>query len=263
MRIAIAGKGGVGKTTVAALLARTLSQGGRQVTAVDADPDANLAAALGVDEVQRRAIVPLAQMLDLVEQRTGVRPGSGSGSMFRLNPKVDDLHDRFGVGGADGVTVLVLGSIRGPASGCFCPESALLKHLLRHLCLQDGQALVLDMEAGIEHLGRSTVERVDALMVVVEPSLASVHTAATIHTLATGLGVSRIEAVINKARNDVQIARVREELERCDIPVAAVVPFDDSAFTWDLSGQLPDLDSEGPLVRAIGAFAKDLEATVG
>jgi len=154
LKIAVSGKGGVGKTTVAAVLASLYAREGKKVVAVDADPASSLPAALGVPEQQRKGIVPLSQMLDLIEERTGARPGE-TPSFFSLNPRVDDLVERYAVRGEGDIDILVLGTIQAPGSGCFCPESALLKGLLRHLILEDQHVVVINLEAGLEHLGRS------------------------------------------------------------------------------------------------------------
>ncbi len=150
MKIAISGKGGVGKTTFAALLIKNLSEMGHKVLAIDADPDANLATALGIDHAEK--IVPISEMKDLVEERTGAKPGS-IGQMFKLNPKVDDLPDALSYK-LDGIKFMRLGGITKGGGGCICPESTLLKALVTHLVLLRDEDLVMDMEAGIEHLGQ-------------------------------------------------------------------------------------------------------------
>lgn len=236
LKIAVAGKGGVGKTTIACALARLYARGGSRVIAVDADPDSNLASALGISKAARDRIVPLSQMYDLIEERTGVRPGASFGGIFRLNPKVDDLLGRYGVMGDDGVLLLVLGTIQNAASGCFCPENALLKGLMRHLLLKKEEVLIMDMEAGIEHLGRGTAEKVDLLLVVVEPGQRSLETAARVKALGSQLGIGGLGAVLNKTKSRVEEEIVDGALKEMGIPLLGTVPYDEGIAKSDLEG---------------------------
>jgi CO dehydrogenase maturation factor len=237
LKIAVSGKGGVGKTTVAALLAAQYAKAGMDVIAVDADPASSLPAALGVPEDVRAGIVPLSRMLDLIEERTGARPGEGYGGMFSLNPKVDDLVERYAVQGIDGVKIMVLGTIKAPGSGCFCPESSLLKNLMSYLVLEDEHIVILDMEAGLEHLGRSTVRSVDVLLVVVEPGRRSVETAVRIAEMGRSLGVGKVLAVLNKVSDDAQEAELRSLLDEGGIGTAAVIRYDAGLISGDLAGR--------------------------
>jgi len=175
-KVAIAGKGGVGKTTLSAALCRDLARSGERVLAVDADPNNCLGRALGIPEGILSGIAPLSEMTELLAERAGKAEGGG---FFALNPRVDDLLERFGVEHA-GVSLLVMGTVDEPGAGCVCPESAVLKALLRHLVGLEEYSLVLDMEAGLEHLGRGTAQHVGALLIVVEPTSASARTAGRI-----------------------------------------------------------------------------------
>jgi CO dehydrogenase maturation factor len=239
LRLAIAGKGGVGKTTVTALLARELARRGNRVVAVDADPAGSLPAALGLDQVKREQIVPISQMLDLIEERTGVRPGDGYGGMFRLNPQVDDILDRYGVEAGPNVRLLVLGTIESGGSGCFCPESTLLRALMDHLVLKSEDVLIIDAEAGLEHLGRASTKRVDLMLTVVEPGMRSVETAAKVASLASEVGVKRISAVLNKVRSKDEEETLRMALAERNMDVMAVLGFDDRLVGYDLAGAIP------------------------
>lgn len=200
MKLAITGKGGVGKTTLASLLAGVYAADGHQVLAIDADPDANLAAALGFPADVVTDIVPIADMKELVEERTGMKPGT-IGGFFKLNPRVDDIPDRF-CATRDGIKLLVLGSVQHGGAGCICPESVLLKSLVRHLLLGRKEVVILDMEAGLEHLGRGTASGVDAFIVVVEPGLRSLQTAVAIKKLAGEIGIQHCYAVGCKVTGD-------------------------------------------------------------
>ena len=162
MKIAVSGKGGVGKTTVSGLLALVFADQGRQVLAVDADPSPCLADVLGVPEELQVALHPIAEMDALIEERTGAKPGT-TGGFFTLNPRVDDIPERFSVLHR-GVRLLEMGSVDLGGAGCICPESAMLKTLFTHLLFRDDDILILDMYAGVEHLGRATVDFVDALI---------------------------------------------------------------------------------------------------
>ena len=199
MKLAITGKGGVGKTTLSALLAQVYADQGRDVLAVDADPSPCLAGALGFPDELREKLHPIAEMDDLIYERTGAKPGT-VGGFFTINPRVDDIPERFSVV-YRGVRLLEMGAVDLGGSGCICPESAMLKTLFTHLLFRKDDILILDMYAGVEHLGRATVDFVDALLVVVEPTRRSLGTAAQINKLAHDIGLNRIWLVGNKVRN--------------------------------------------------------------
>ena len=200
MKLAITGKGGVGKTTLTALIAQAYADLGRQVLAVDADPSPCLAGALGFPEELRAQLHPIAEMDALIEERTGAKPGT-VGGFFTLNPRVDDIPERFSVLHR-GVRLLEMGSVELGGSGCICPEAAMLKTLFTHLLFRKDDVLLLDMYAGVEHLGRATVDFVDAMLVVVEPTRRSLGTAAQIKKLANDIGLMRLYLVGNKVRNE-------------------------------------------------------------
>ena len=190
MKIAISGKGGVGKTTLTALLAQVYADAGRDVLAVDADPSPCLAGALGFPAELRARLRPIVEMSDLIEERTGAKPGT-VGGFFTLNPRVDDLPERFSAKHR-GVRLLEMGAVEIGGSGCICPEGAMLKTLMTHLLFRKDDVLMLDMYAGVEHLGRATVDFVDAMIIVVEPTRRSIGTAAQIKKLAADIGLKRL-----------------------------------------------------------------------
>ena len=198
MKIAITGKGGVGKTTFAATLARMYADEGRSVLAADADPDANLGLALGFSEEELEEIVPISKMRKLVEERTGADEFN---KLFRLNPKVDDIPDKYAKS-RNGVKLLVLGTVETGGGGCVCPEHVMLKRIISHLMLRSTDVVVLDMEAGLEHLGRGTTSGMDQFIVVIEPGARSVQTYKNVKRLAADLGVSQVRVVANKVRSE-------------------------------------------------------------
>ena len=220
MKLAISGKGGVGKTTLAALLAQVYADAGRDVLAVDADPAPCLAGALGFPDVLRARLHPISEMDELIEARTGAKPGT-SGGFFTINPRVDDLPERFSVVHR-GVRLLEMGSVDVGGSGCICPESAMLHTLFTHLLFRKDDILLLDMYAGVEHLGRATVDFVDALLVVVEPTRRSLATARQIKKLAADIGLTRLWLVGNKIRNDEEADFLRQD----SLPLLGMLPAD-------------------------------------
>ncbi|NIA12451.1 MAG: AAA family ATPase [Nitrospiraceae bacterium] len=246
MKIAISGKGGTGKTTLAALLARTLANEGRPVIAVDADPDANLASALGL--APGEAPKPISQMRELIRERTDSREGYGS--YFKINPDVRDLPERFSRE-VNGVRLLTLGGVSTGGSGCICPESALLKALVTHLLLRPDEVVILDMEAGIEHLGRATAQAVTVMIIVVEPGQRSLQTAQTIRRLAGEIHVPRLGVVVNKIPPGLDINRITPYLD--GLPLLGTLSLDPDIAEADLEGQSPltGTDRQTQEVRAI------------
>lgn len=246
MKLAVAGKGGVGKTTIVALLAREAARRGYRVLAVDADPDANLATALGFPE----PVAPLANEEELVAER------AGSGGFVRLNPTVDDIPDRYAVE-REGIRLLVLGGIRGGGQGCACPANVLLKSLLAHLLLAERDVVLLDMEAGIEHLGRGTVRGVDALLLVVESDRKTLETARRTVDLARQIGIQRILAVVNRIHDDDDLPLVRAELPS-GIPILEAVPYLDSLRVASRRGPVHDDVSPSSVSRLFERLEAEL-----
>lgn len=231
MKIAVTGKGGVGKSTVVGLLARALADDGWKVLAIDADPDANLASAIGIAPERIAHMTPISKMTDLARERTGA--AATGGAHFILNPKVDDIPDEFCVEHA-GIKMLLMGTVNHAGTGCVCPQHALVRTLLRHILTRRKECVLIDMEAGIEHFGRGTVEAVDLLIVVVEPGARSFQTARQIEQLARELGIGRIAYVANKVSGDRDEAFIGEQAAHCD--VLAMLPFDISIQAADQAG---------------------------
>jgi len=238
MKYAVSGKGGVGKTTFSALLIRTLNEQGKHVLAIDADPDANLAAALGVPNPDK--ITPIAEMKELIFERTGAQPGT-VGGFFKLNPRVDDLPDSLSAK-LENIKLMRLGSVKKGGAGCLCPESTLLRALIMHVVLGRDEVVVMDMEAGIEHLGRATAQAVDRLIVVVEPGRRSLDTAEHIRQLASEIGLSNIAVVGNKIRTAKDEEYLKSNLS--DFEFLGFMPYDDALIEADLNGLSPfDVDA--------------------
>jgi len=241
MKIAISGKGGVGKTTLAGVMARILAHRGRKVLAIDADPDSNLASAIGLPKEALAKLSPIASMTSMIEERTGAKKGS-YGTMFKLNPKVDDIPDDMGVS-YQGVKLLLLGCIPQGGGGCFCPENVLLKNLVRHLLVQREEALIIDMEAGLEHLGRGSTGYVDALVIVVEPGQRAMNTARQIKKLGEDLKIKNTMIVGNKVTSEEDRRLIEEQLS--DFPVLGHMSFNPKILQADREGKSPyDIDEK-------------------
>jgi CO dehydrogenase maturation factor len=243
MKIAVTGKGGVGKTTLAGTLARLLARDGLDVLAIDADSDMNLASALGIDIPPS----PLTDYKEFIDERAG-----GPAGMFKLNPKVDDVVERFGITGPDGVRMLVMGTVEKGGSGCMCPASSFLRALMKHVVFKESSFVILDMEAGIEHLGRGTTRGIDLMIIVVEPGSRSIETASRIKDLAGDIGIGRLAAVINKIR-DAEIKEIESRLDSMGIPILGSIPYDNSMITADLNNQSP-VETEGSALEALKAI---------
>ncbi len=231
MKIAVSGKGGVGKTTVTALLAHILAEN-HQVSVVDADPTLNLAMALGVPGSQVAQLTPLAEMKELIQERVG----ASGGGFFKLNPKVDDLADRISFT-YKGIRLLTVGTITSGGAGCACSENVLLRAFLSHLLLEEQEVVLVDMEAGLEHLGRRTIQAVDALLVVVEPGQRSIGVAKRIKHLSADIGLKRVLVVGNKIKSadDAQIIKRHFPAEE----ILGLISYSPEILAADLEGVSP------------------------
>lgn len=239
MKIAISGKGGSGKTTLAGVMALILGDRGKKVIAIDADPDSNLASALGIDEMDVRSAQPLASMEEFIAERTGTKKGE-YGGFFQLNPRVDDIPDRFSITRGN-VKLLILGTIPQGGGGCFCAENALLRSLLSHVIIERDEYVIVDLEAGLEHLGRGTTEYIDALIVIVEPGKRSFQTARQVRKLADDIGIQKVFVAGNKVAGDEDEDFIRENLK--DLPFLGFIHLNEKIIEADKKGISPyDLD---------------------
>ena len=234
LKIAIGGKGGVGKTTVTSLIARCLAANEKnKVIAIDADPVANLAAGLGISEDE--PITPISGLKDLIEERTGAKAGT-MGGFFSLNPKVDDIPDTFSLE-RDNVKLLVMGTVQSGGSGCICPESTILKALMNHLVLYRDDIVIMDMEAGVEHLGRATSASVDALVIVVNPGARSRAAAGKIRKLGNDIGIKNVLILGNRTKGVEDEELIKNSLS--DFEILGFLPEHPEVVASDREGRRP------------------------
>ncbi|MCK4403142.1 MAG: AAA family ATPase [Dehalococcoidia bacterium] len=256
MKIAISGKGGAGKTMLVSLLSTIFAQSSYSVLAIDADPNANLAATLGFPNSER--IIPISEMADLIEERTGVRPGEVA-TFFKLNPKVNDLPEKYCVE-HNGVKLMVMGRLKKGGSGCYCPENALLQALVTHLLLERDEVVIMDMEAGVEHLGRGTAKAVDKLIIVVEPSRRSMETAYRIRELAKDIALQNIGVVGNKIRSEKDKDALISSMPGFEF--LGFIPYDQAIVEADLAG-FPLVNSSQRVMREVeDIVARIIEPTL-
>ncbi len=246
----------MGKTTVSAILARLYAEEGRSVLAADVDPDANLGLALGFSDEELDSIIPISKMKELVLERTGV-DAEGIGKFFKINPKVDDIPEKFAKT-KNGVKLLILGTVDVAGAGCVCPEHVILKRLISHLVIRSNDVVIMDMEAGLEHLGRGTTSFMDSFIVVVEPGTRSIQTYRKIRELATELGIKKISAVGNKIRGAEDEAFIRENVPENDL--LGIIHYSDSVIKADRSGTSP-FETAGAVVNEIRRIKEKLEIT--
>ncbi len=254
MKIAVGGKGGVGKTLLAALLSKVFAESGYSVIAIDADPDGNLAATLGFPLPEQ--IVPISEMSALIEERTGAKPGK-TGGFFKINPKVDDLPDDYSQEHR-GIRLMVMGRLKKGGGGCYCPENALLRALVSHLLLARDEIVILDMEAGVEHLGRATAKAVDKLIIVVEPGRRSVDSAYRVYKLAKDIGLDNIAVVGNKIRSLEDKEFLISSLGGFEF--IGFIPYDQAIVDADVAS-LSLLEASQPVNQAVRDIYQTLVAT--
>ena len=237
MKIAVSGKGGVGKTSIAGSLARLFAKDGFKVLAIDNDSAMNLSYTLGIKSDVKEKIIPISEMTDLIKKRTSVE-GAQSG-VYNITPDVSDIPDRYKVQGPDDLQLLVLGGIDEPATGCLCPENALIRTLLYNLLVKRDEVVIVDFEAGLEHLGRGTAKGIDVMLVITEPSQKSLDLCSKIIELSKKLGIINIYLVANKVFDDSQIGVINKRVDEWEIPLFHSIPFDIEIGKADLEGKSP------------------------
>jgi len=252
MKIAVAGKGGVGKTVVAGVLASFFAEKGFKVLAIDADPSPNLALTLGIPLDQANKIVPISENAGLIEQKTS----TGIGGVYRLTFTVKDIVEKFSVKSPYDVNLLVMGTVRSAGAGCTCPANAVIRALLQHLLVERNEIVVMDMEAGVEHMGRGTAKHVDILLTVTDLSLKSMETARKIHSLAAEAGVPRVFIVGNKVANLEEAKLIKRFAADNNLLLIGMIPYDEHILRADMQGETPleyARDSNGvAMIRKMG-----------
>jgi CO dehydrogenase maturation factor len=254
MKVAVSGKGGVGKTLIAGGLASGFAARGLKTIAIDADSSPNLALTLGLSADEARKIVPVSENKELVESKTG----TGYSGVYRLSFTVDDIIRDYAVGTPLGVSLIVMGTVKAMESGCMCAPNAVIRAMLRHLIVERDEAVVLDLEAGVEHIGRGTARQVDALLIVADSNLKSLETAKHIYDLASKAGMKHLYLVGNRVMNPAQEEAIRNFAEKNGLPILALIPFDSKVTEADMVGETPLKHEEIEAVRAIDNICEAL-----
>ena len=252
MKIAVSGKGGVGKTLIAAGLARGFAQRGLKTIAIDADSSPNLALTLGLSAEKARKIVPISENKELVDSKTS----TGYSGVYRLSFTVDDIVREYSVSTPFGVNLIVMGTVKSMGSGCMCAPNAVIRALLRHLIVDRNEAVVLDLEAGVEHIGRGTAKRVDALLIVADSNLKSLEIAKHIHDLASKAEMKELYLVGNRVMNEAQKTAIRTFAEKNGLSLLTLIPFDPRVTDADMQGETPLMKKEIEAVEVIDGLCE-------
>lgn len=258
MKILVAGKGGVGKTTISALLAYTLADKGYNILTLDTDSVPNLAQSLGIPFEKALEIVPLSRNDELAEERTGARPGEGWGVLFSLTPKVDDLADKYGITIKPNLKLVVVGSIEQSKEGCLCPSIALARAFLAHILFSEKDIVIVDSEAGAEVFGRGLAEKFDLMVCVAEPTLKSLRIARKLIEMGKQLSISNIILVINKVHDFLKASQYYAKVFQDSIPYH-IVSYDESVISVDNEGKGVDaIPKDSPIYRNVESLAKKI-----
>lgn len=255
MKIAVSGKGGTGKTFLAGNLATQFSRRGHRVIAIDADPSPNLALTLGMSIEEAGKIIPIAENEQLIRLKTG----TDYSGVFRLTFTVDDIIEKYAVPTPSGVHLMVMGTVRSLGSGCTCPAHSVVKALLRHLIVERDEVVILDMDAGIEHLGRGTAEHVDTLLVVSDANRKSLEVAKTICRMAKDSEIRQVGLVGNRITGPAQELAVRIFAEKNGIEVFAIIPFGQDISYNGITGAPID-EGHSAAIHAVLSLAASLES---
>jgi CO dehydrogenase maturation factor len=247
MKVAVSGKGGVGKTLIAAGLARGFVERGLKTIAIDADSSPNLALTLGLPTEEARKIIPISENKELVASKTD----TGYAGVYRLQFSVDDIVKDYSVSTPFGVNLIVMGTVHSMGAGCMCAPNAVIRALLRHLVVERDEAVVLDLEAGVEHIGRGTAMQVDALLIIVDANLKSLEIAKHIHDMAKAAGMRQLYLVGNRVMDEAQREAISSFAEKNGLSLLAFVPFDQKVIEADMVGETPLKNREIEAVKTI------------
>lgn len=247
MKIAVAGKGGVGKTLIAGGLAVGFSKRGLKTIAIDADSSPNMALTLGLTAEETRKIVPISDNKQLVESKTD----SGYSHIYNLNFRVDDIVKDYAVATPLGPSLIVMGTVHTMGAGCMCAPTAVIRALLRHLVVEINEAVVMDLEAGVEHIGRGTARQMDALLIVADSNMKSLEIAKHIHDMAKAAGMAQLFLIGNRVMNDAQKQAIQSFAKDNSIELLATVPWDQKIIDSDMAGVTPLKNQEIDAVKAI------------
>ncbi len=247
MKVAVSGKGGVGKTLIAGGIARGFAERKYKTIAIDADSSPNLALTLGLTAEEARKILPISENKALVESKTS----TGYSHVYNLNFSVDDIVKEYSVPTPLGVNLIVMGTVQSMGAGCMCAPTAVIRALLRYLVVETDEAVVLDLEAGVEHIGRGTARQVDVLLIVADSNLKSLEIAKHIHDMATAAGMKQLYLVGNRVMNDEQKEAIKSYADKNGLTVLDFVPFDTKVTESDMLGKTPLLNREISAVKTI------------
>jgi CO dehydrogenase maturation factor len=247
MKVAVSGKGGVGKTLIAGGLAHGFAERGLKTIGIDADSSPNLGLTLGLSVEETRKIVPISDNKPLVESKTS----TGYSGVYNLNFSVDDIVKQYSIPTPLGVNLIVMGTVHSMGAGCMCAPTAVIRALLRHLVVERNEAIVLDLEAGVEHIGRGTAQEVDALIIVADSNLKSLEIAKHIHDMATAAGMKHLYLVGNRVMNDTQKEAIQTFADKNGLYLLSFVPFDQKVIEADMLGVTPLKNKEITAVKTI------------
>ena len=257
MKIAVAGKGGVGKTLVAGAIAYFFAEKGYKVLAIDADPAPNLAITLGIPAEKAKEIKPISENKQLIDEKTS----TGVPGVYKLSFTVDDIVQKYALTSPLGVNLLVMGTIRSVGGGCTCPANALIRVLLRHLIVERDEAIILDMEAGIEHFGRATAKHVDVMLAVADANMKALEVAKKIFQLSKEAGIEKTFLLGNKIKNKVEEELLIDFSKENNLPILGFIPYDSSVFEADMKGTTPLLGStDSPAMKALKEITEKLSS---
>ncbi len=254
MKIAISGKGGVGKTLISAGLAKGFAERGLKTIAIDADSSPNLALTLGLSAEEARKITPISENKELVDSKTN----TGYSGVYRLTFSVDDIVRDYSMLTPFGVNMMVMGTVHSMGSGCMCAPNAVIRELLRHLIVERDEAVVMDMEAGVEHMGRGTASHVDVLLVIADSNLKALEVARRIRDLAKTAGMKQIYLIGNRVMNPYQKKAIIDFAEKNELKILDFIPFDQGVIEKDMQGVSPLSFTELAAVKIIDAISGKL-----